>query len=99
MFENIIADIKTTKFYKKWIYPYHWMSGSSTIVYPIQIWEGRKELEIQLGLANDCSKRGREKAIQSLMTFINKYYGETIKYWYVSDNHGDCPDTLNIFFK
>lgn len=99
MFENIIADIKTTKFYKKWIYPYHWMSGSSTYVYPIQIWEGRKELEIQLGLANDCSKRGREKAIQSLMTFINKRYGESIKYWYVGNNHGDCPDTLNIFFK
>ena len=97
MFENIIADIKTTKFYKKWIYPYHWISGSSTIVYPIQIWA--KEITIQLNTAKDGSKRGREKAIQSIMKPICEKYADNIKYWWVSDNHGDCPDTLNIFFK
>ena len=99
MFEEVINLIKTTKFYKKWVYPYHWMSGSSTYVYPIQVWENRKELEIQLDKAKDGSRRGREKAIQSLMKSICEKYADNIKYWWVSDHYGDCPDTLNIFFK
>ena len=97
MYEEITNILKNGKF-KKWIYPYHWLSGSSTYVPPIAFWDDRKEIVIQLSKAKDYSKRGRDRAIHLAMKPIFEKFGDDIKGWYVSDHHGDCPDTLNILF-
>lgn len=35
--DYIYSIIEKSKFIKKYIYPNHWISGSSTMVYPISI--------------------------------------------------------------
>ena len=92
-FDELVVKIKQTKFYEKFVYHHHWISGSLTVVYPIQIWDDRQELEFQL---NDRNWRGRIQCINALIKSINEQH--PVKNWYVRKSDGSCPSTLNIFF-
>jgi len=90
---KVLEAIIDSNFYKKFAYKHPWLSGSSTYVYPISIWDDRKEIVIQL---DGGHYRGRKQSIDAIMKKVNKIL--PYKYWYIRKSDGSCPSTLNIFF-
>lgn len=88
--EDFIKEIENDKLIKKYLYQGIWLSGSSTYVYPITIWNTSKQITIQLttdkNLFNKLIKR-----------YKNKYKNIDYAYFWKSD--GSCPSTLNFKFK
>lgn len=82
MTQIILSD----KLIRKYIYPYAWMSGSSTIVYPVSVWTESKQIIVQV-------KRGAWRLRKRLQKMIedNK---EAFKDAYLSKSDGSCPDTI-----
>jgi len=97
--EQIANIIENSIFYKKHIFDFHWTSGSSTIVYPIQIWSDTREIELQL---ERDTLRGRWKnSLEKLISEINNKLGNnTIKEEYLISMNEDrsCPPTASIFY-
>lgn len=91
---EICVDIHKSKFYEKFVYKHTWTSGCSTIVYPISVWDNRKEIEIQL---DDENYRGRTNCIKALMKRLSAKY--KIKSWHIWKSDGSCPSTLNIYYE
>lgn len=73
---------------KRHIYPYTWLSGSSTEVYPITCWVDGGEIVVQLG----TNKKDWDKAIQRIIKQSN---GLIVK-GYFSKKDGSCPNTLTF---
>lgn len=89
---NKAAEIIQSDFLiKRHIYPYTWLSGSSTEVYPITCWMEDGEIVVQLG----TNKKDWDKAIQRI---IKKSNGIIAKGYFLKKD-GSCPDTLNFLIK
>ena len=90
--KKIADEVRKSDFYKKFAYGGTWVSGSSTVVYPITVWEN--DIEIQLGYRK--SFKGRSESFRRLMRKLKKDYptltGRLVKY------DGSCPDTYVIYF-
>lgn len=81
--------IKNDFMVKRHLYPYTWLSGSSTDVYPITGWVESGEIVIQL---NSVNKNIFEKTIKRI---IEKSNG-LIVWGYFNKRDGSCPNTLNF---
>ena len=73
--KKVVELIKESNFFKKFGYPYHWISGSSTVVYPITDWVEDREIVIQL---DSCNYRGRTNSAKALITQVEKILPFTI---------------------
>ena len=80
--------LKEEKLIEKYLLKYAWVSGSSTIVYPITIY--RDEIVFQL----DNTRNVFNKLINRV---LKKY--DFIKYMSYWKSDGSCPNTLTIWFK
>lgn len=54
---NIAQQIAKDKMFAKYIYNHTWLSGSSTTVYPITIFETSKEIIFQLNTNKNVFKK------------------------------------------
>ena len=87
---NKIADrIAKSDFFKKYGNKQHWVSGSSTIVYPITIWKDDGCIEIQLK-----NMHGIKAAFNKLVNEL----GEQVRTHYICKYDGSCPNVAKIFF-
>lgn len=80
--------LEEEKLFKKYLRKYTWVSGSSTIVYPITIC--KDEIVFQL----DNTRNVFNKLIDRV---LKKY--DFIKYMSYWESDGSCPNTLTIWFK
>ena len=85
--ERIKTIITTDRLLKKHLYKDIWLSGSSTMVYPITIWKHRVDIQL------DTSKNVFTKCIERIVN-ANK---DLFKCGIFSKNDGSCPSEL-IFF-
>ena len=92
--EKVVDIIKNGNFFKKFGFKSHWISGSSTVVYPITDWVPSREIVIQL---DSTVYRGRTQSAKALINQINEIMD--VKYWCYGHNDGSCPPTLNMYFK
>lgn len=92
--ENILNEIKQDKLINKYLYQHTWLSGSSTYVYPIEIWKNKddsiREIRIQINAKRNCFRKLIER-------YQNKY--QDIKYAYFTKNDDSCPSELVFKFK
>ena len=85
---NILEDIKNDKLINKYLYKYTWLSGSSTPVYPIEIYKDKevwKEIRIQI----NTNKNVFNKLIER---YKNKY--KEIEHILFFKSDGSCPAVL-----
>ena len=91
--EKIVEEVEKSDFFLKFGSTDTWVSGSSTIVYPIMVW--KNEIEIQLKSLK--SYKGRAATFRRLIKRLQKSYptitGTFVKY------DGSCRDTYSIYFK
>ena len=86
---DIIEFVKKNK--NQYIDYHHWISGSSTIVYPITTWIGDDKnitIEFQLG---DCDARNW----RGFDSVLKKRF-QNVKYAYYCKYDGSCPDVYRI---
>jgi hypothetical protein len=91
---EIMKLIENSNFFKKFGYKSHWLSGSSTVVYPITDWVPSREIVIQL---DSNVYRGRTQSAHALIKSVEKIM--PIKYWGYGQYDGSCPPTLYMYFK
>lgn len=72
------------------LYPFTWLSGSSTEVYPITFWA--QYIEVQL--KNDELKDEFEKAVER----VAKEYPDLFSNAYICENDGSCPMTARFVY-
>ncbi len=90
-----VADrIAKSDFFKKYGNKQHWVSGSSTIVYPITIWVASNSIEIQLNCKLN-SVDGSFDKFDKLVSELN----EKVNNHYVGVYDGSCPNVAKIYFK
>ena len=90
---EVVKLIEDSKFFKTFGYKGHWLSGSSTVVYPITDWVEDREIVIQL---DSTVYRGRSNSAKALIGKIEKIL--KIRYWGFGNYDGSCPPTLYIRF-
>lgn len=86
---GIIEFVKKNK--NQYIDYHHWISGSSTIVYPITTYirdDNHIRIEIQLG---DCDRRNW----RGFDSVLKKRF-QNVKYAYYCQSDGSCPDVYRI---
>ena len=86
---DIIEFVKKNK--NQYIDYHHWISGSSTIVYPITTWiddDKNITIEFQLG---DCDARNW----RGFDSVLKKRF-QNVKYAYYCKYDGSCPDVYRI---
>lgn len=88
MKNEIVNAIKSEKVLAKHIYHHHWVSGSSTLVYPITLWSRNVEIQVDTdkNLFNGCIKRILER-------FPNLFSNG---YFWKSD--GSCPSHVTLMY-
>lgn len=59
--QKIVSAIKNENIIAKHIYQHHWISGSSTVVYPITLWQYSVDVQI------DTKRNYFEKAIRRVL--------------------------------
>ena len=92
--DKAIAIIENSNLFKNHGYDRHWISGSSTVVYPIAVWHPSKEIVIQM----DRDKyRGRTQATRKLIKDLTEVI--PIKGWHYNPNDGSCPPELTIWYE
>ena len=87
--EKIVEDIKNDKMMQKYLLKYAWVSGSSTIVYPIMIWKH----DITLQVITD------RNVFKSFIERIVDKYSDVIwcgSFW---KSDGSCPSTITFYYK
>lgn len=84
---KFIEDLKTDTLFKKYIYEHTWLSGSSTYVTPITIWNNEIELQWK------SNKRIFDKFIQR---YVEKY-PDLISYGTFWKTDGSCPSTITFY--
>lgn len=87
--DELVKEIKKDRMIQKYLYPYTWLSGESTTVYPTTIWEESKQIEFQL----NTDKRIFAKFIERV---CNKY--EEIEKGYYWHSDGSCPSTITFYY-
>ena len=85
--DQIVAAIKNEQVIAKHIDPQHWISGSSTLVYPITLWP--EKVCIQM----DTDHNYFEKAIKRVLD-KNKDLFKNGWFW---KSDGSCPNTITIY--
>lgn len=75
---------------RKYIYPYHWMSGSSTIVCPVSVWTASKQIEVQV-------KPGAWRLRKRLKKIVETN-PRAFKDAYFCKSDGSCPDTIRFYY-
>ena len=83
--EKILKEIQNDKLINKYLYKYTWLSGSSTTVYPITVWEKDKTIVIQINTDKNFFKKLIER-------YKNKYKNIENADFFKSD--GSCPSRL-----
>lgn len=86
MTQIILSD----KLIRKYIYPHHWISGSSTIVYPVSVWTVSKQIVVQV-------KRGAWRLRKCLKRIVESN-PEAFKDAYFCKSDGSCPDTVKFCY-
>lgn len=87
---EVANKIAKSDFFKKHGNRQHWVSGSSTIVYPITIWKDDNCIEIQVK-----NMHGIKAALDKL---VNEF-GEQVRTHYICKYDGSCPNVAKIYFK
>ena len=86
--DQIVAAIKNEQVIAKHIDHHHWISGSSTVVYPITLWE--RSVCIQL----NTNRNYFEKAIKRVLD-KNKDLFKGGWFW---KSDGSCPSELTLIY-
>lgn len=82
MTQIILSD----KLIRKYIYLHPWISGSSTIVYPVSVWTASKQIEVQV-------KRGAWRLRKRIKRIVESN-PTAFKRAYFCKSDGSCPDTI-----
>lgn len=86
--DEILNIIESDSLIEKYLYDHHWISGSSTVVYPITVWSG--SITIQLA----TRKNVFSKCIERIVKVSDGLLSDGI----FSKGDGSCPATLNFYF-
>lgn len=86
--DQIVAAIKNEKVIAKHIDHHHWISGSSTVVYPIALWHERVCIQM------DTDHNYFEKAIKRVLD-KNKDFFKNGWFW---KSDGSCPSELTLIY-
>lgn len=86
---DIVKEIKNDKMFNKYILKNTWVSGSSTKVYPITIWEISNQIVFQL----NTDKKIFNKFIKRI---CDKYDFKKGVFW---KSDGSCPSTITFYYK
>lgn len=87
--KQVVEEIKNEPLMKKYLYNHTWVSGSSTTVYPVMIWNN--DVDFQLSTHNNYFKKFIER-------ICNKY-SDVISKGYFNKLDGSCPSVLCFRFK
>ena len=82
--EQFIEEFCAEELAKKYLYDYTWLSGSSTIVYPITIW--KNEIEIQW--------KSDKKIFDKFINRIVGKYNDLFKTGYFRKTDCSCPSVI-----
>ena len=94
--QKVLDTVEKSNLFKNHAWKHHWTSGSSTIVYPISLWEPNQEVIVQM----DREKfRGRTQAIKKLVKDLSDIPGFEVTDWHYTPNDGSCPPELYIWYK
>ena len=85
--EKIVNYLKNQEIIKKHIYPYSWLSGSSTTVAPITVWN--TSVDVQLKTDRNYFKKFLEK--------VKVQFKDEIEYCGFWKTDGSCPS--HLYFK
>lgn len=86
--ERITKAIKNEKTIARHILSYHWISGSSTIVYPIGMWHDDVEIQV------DIDRNVFAKAIDRII----KNNPDLFKGGCFWRTDGSCPSHVTLFY-
>lgn len=92
--EDIINEIKNDKLIQKYLYQHIWTSGSSTLVYPVEIWRNKDETIREIIIQIDTKRDYFKKLIKR---YEEKY--KEIEYSYFDKTDDSCPSRLVFKFK
>lgn len=92
--QKLIEKIEESKFFNKYGYKGHWISGSSTIVYPITHWIPSREIEIQIDPL--VSHNGMTNSFKAMFNKLKDEFG--LKEWFFVKNDGSCPEEYRIYY-
>lgn len=87
--QQFIDEMKKDKIVAKNLMDCTWLSGSSTVVYPITIWKN----EIVFQWKSD--KRVFDKFLERTV----KKYSDLIEYGYFRKSDGSCPSVIGFVVK
>lgn len=92
----IREQILNSDFFKKYAYKGTWVSGSSTIVYPLTLWpeDGIREIDIDIQLDGRISPKGRYEKFRKVLTSLRRRFPQMVGRYIKKD--GSCPDTYSI---
>lgn len=89
---KIVDIIEASVFFKTFGRKMHWISGCSTVVYPISHWKEDRMVEIQL----DWQHQGIISSVRSLVKSLKKDYPNA--HYRFCKWDGSCPDTMRIYY-
>ncbi len=82
-------DLQKDTFLKQYLYPYVWLSGSSTNVYPIE--EHKRDITIQLNTDKNI--------FDDFINEITTKYSDLIDRGTFIKSDGSCPSTIVFYYK
>lgn len=91
--QKMCEDIRNSEFFKRFAYYGSWVSGSSTVVYPVMAHQD----EIVIQLYWNVPRRGRSAEFRKLLNGLKKKYTRRLFGQYCPKD-GSCPDTYRIVF-
>lgn len=88
---QFIEYLKKQEIVKKYLRDDYWISGSSTLVYPITIWEKSKRIEMQW--------KSDKKIFGKFIERVKKENSEFIKDGIFWKSDGSCPSTITFYYQ
>lgn len=88
--DDVVKEIMNDNMFSKYISKHTWMSGSSTVVYPVTVWEVSKQIEFQLNTNRNMFSKFIERTCE-------KYPLLEMGVFIKSD--GSCPSTIKFYYK
>lgn len=89
LLERITNDIIQDKLIQKYLCRYGWISGSSTMVYPIMVWKH----DIVLQVTTD------RNVFKGFIDRIMKKYNNVLEWGCFWKSDGSCPSTITFQLK
>lgn len=92
-----LSIVERSNFYKRYGYKMHWISGGSTVVYPITYWGSdlTPNIEIQLESHNNS---GIMQSARKLAKDLEIAYGCKVEPWFCKYD-GSCPNVMRFYIK